>query len=687
MTFFAYLRGMFRHFFRHKSSLLTPISILSLIGLMGCASVGSPGGGWYDETPPVLLRSEPAEGSINTSKNKITLRFDENVKLDKANEKLTISPPQVKSPIVMSNAKTVTIELQDTLVPNTTYTIDLGDAVQDNNEGNVLDGLTLTFSTGDHIDTMKVSGILLNAQDLEPITGAYVGIYKVYDDGSFVQGDSLQGTDSIIALYPDSVFMLRPFERAGKTNATGHFLISGVAPGRYRMYALMDGNTNYKYDVSSEDIAFLDSLIVPSIEPCQIRDTIAEDSIVVRDSWRYLPDDLTLFMFNEGRYTHYLDEIEWKDSVHLSVRFASIMPALPTISLLGEEERGEADINKDSWLICEPNPTKDTLTYWIRDSLVFQRDTLSLVMSYIFTEDGHDIIRTDTVALENPRPKVEVKEEKKSKKEEDSKGKKKEKKRKKGKEEEETAPADTLPKITYMQLKMLNKESIDIGARPVFETSAPLDSMDMKGLHLLQMKDSTWQAMDYRLEQDSLNLRRYTMHAIPHFSPGNSYRIIADSASMHDIYGNPIDSTCLSFKEKKPEEYAHLLIRVSNVQGPAIVELLSEKDVPIQRVQVKAGQAKFVNVPQGNYYARLIEDKNDNGKFDTGSVIDHVQPEKVFYLGEKLTLRTNWNHEQNWDVRATAIDKQKPTDLIKNKPKEKVEKKSKNEEYRRKMGK
>lgn len=123
---------------------------------MGCASVGSPGGGWYDETPPVLLKSDPGEGATGVNKKKITLRFDENIKLDNASEKLTVSPPQVKSPTVMSNAKTVTIELQDTLIPNTTYTIDLGDAVQDNNEGNPLEGLTLTFSTGDHIDTMKV---------------------------------------------------------------------------------------------------------------------------------------------------------------------------------------------------------------------------------------------------------------------------------------------------------------------------------------------------------------------------------------------------------------------------------------------------------------------------------------------------------------------------------------------------
>ncbi len=711
MTFFTYLRSMFRHFLRHHKGLLAPLSILSMVGLMSCASVGSPGGGWYDETPPVLVKSDPGEGATSVNKRKITLRFDENIKLDNASEKLTVSPPQIKSPTIMSNAKTVTIELQDTLIPNTTYTIDLGDAVQDNNEGNPLEGLSLTFSTGDHIDTMKISGVVLNAEDLEPITGAYVGIYKVYDDGRLVQGDSLHGVDSIIALYPDSVFMLRAFERAGKTDAYGRFTINGVAPGRYRAYAIMDGNTNYMYDVSTEDVAFLDSLIVPSMEPCKIHDTIwsklnlhtvekavnstkkgkelldtlAYDSIVVRDGWRYLPDDLELRMFNEGHYTLYLDEITWKDSIHLNVRFATKMPSLPIITLLDEEDLGEAAIDKDAWLICEPNPTNDTLTYWIRDSLIYQRDTLALEISYMFTQDGQDILRTDTLYLENPKPKVD--ESKKDKeKEDDSKAKKKDKKRKKGKDSEEVAaPKDTLPHITFMKLNLLNKGDLDIGGRPKFEASAPLDSLDLEGIHLMHEKDSTWQEMEFRLEQDSLNLRRYTMHAIPHFSPGGSYRIIADSASMHDVYGNPVDSTCLSFKEKKPDDYSHLLIHISNATEPAFVQLLNEKDAPVQQVAVKNGQAKFVNVPEGKYYARLVQDHNGNGKFDVGSIVDRIQPEEVFYLKELLQLRTNWNHEQHWDVLAQPLNKQKATEIIKNKPKEKTEKKSKNEEYRKKM--
>ena len=289
-----------------------------------------------------------------------------------------------------NHLKQCEIELRDTLQANTTYTIDLGDAVQDNNEGNPLENLSLTFSTGDHIDTMKVMGTLLNAKDLEPVTGAFVGIYALNEDGIFPargkEGDSLQlAIDSIVALYPDSIFSLRPFERAGKTDSYGRFTISGVGPGKYRMYAVKDGNTNYMYDVNTEDIAFVDSLIIPSVGSHTASDTIWNrfdslkvDSIYVHEVTDYYPNDLCLRMFNEGHVIRYLDDMKWKDSTQITLNFAARMPEPPVITLLDEEDRGPARLDKDAWLICEPNPTNDTLVYWLRDSLVYHRDTLHL---------------------------------------------------------------------------------------------------------------------------------------------------------------------------------------------------------------------------------------------------------------------------------------------------------------------
>ena len=684
MTIFVYLRGMFRHFLTKKRSKLAPLALLSFAGLLGCASIGSPGGGLYDETPPALVRSEPAEAATSVNRQKITMRFNENIKLDNANEKMTISPPQVKAPTISSNAKTLTIELRDTLQANTTYTIDLGDAVQDNNEGNPLENLSLTFSTGDHIDTMKVMGTLLNAKDLEPVTGAFVGIYALNEDGIFPargkEGDSLQlAIDSIVALYPDSIFSLRPFERAGKTDSYGRFTISGVGPGKYRMYAVKDGNTNYMYDVNTEDIAFVDSLIIPSVGSHTASDTIWNrfdslkvDSIYVHEVTDYYPNDLCLRMFNEGHVIRYLDDMKWKDSTQITLNFAARMPEPPVISLLDEEDRGPARLDKDAWLICEPNPTNDTLVYWLRDSLVYHRDTLHLTVTYPFTQNGIDIIRTDTMHLE--KPEINVPEDQHP---EDKDDKKKKKRRKKDQEE---APKDTLPKTVFMSIKLLDSK-IDVGKRPRFETSAPLDSLNTEALHLEQQKDTIWVPLDFELVQDSLRLRRYTLHAKPHFSPGQNYRLICDSASMFDIYGHPLDSIAMTFSEKKSDEYAHLLVNVQGVEGEAFVQLLNEKDNPVQQVSVKNGQARFPQAPVGKCYVRLVEDRNGNGIFDVGSIDGRIQPENVFYLPKMLEMRENWDYSETWNVRATELDKQKLDELKQNKPKEKKEKKSKNEEY------
>ena len=139
--------------------------------LYSCASVGRIEGGPYDETPPRFISGTPTPGALHHNKNKLSIEFDEFIKLDKPNEKIVISPPQVQQPEIKSNGKKVVITLQDTLKPNTTYTFDFGDAIQDNNEGNPLENFFYSFSTGDRLDSMAVAGTVLNAANLEPVKG------------------------------------------------------------------------------------------------------------------------------------------------------------------------------------------------------------------------------------------------------------------------------------------------------------------------------------------------------------------------------------------------------------------------------------------------------------------------------------------------------------------------------------
>lgn len=135
-----------------------------------------------------------------------------------------VSPPQLETPEIVASGKRIKIELLDSLKPNTTYTIDFSDAITDNNEDNPLGNYTYSFSTGDAIDTLEVSGKVLQAKDLEPVKGILVGLYNDLSD---------------------TAFTTKPMLRVSRTDGSGRFVIKGVAPGTYRVYALQDADGNY----------------------------------------------------------------------------------------------------------------------------------------------------------------------------------------------------------------------------------------------------------------------------------------------------------------------------------------------------------------------------------------------------------------------------------------------------------
>lgn len=225
--------------------------------LNGCARMGSPDGGWYDETPPSVVSTDPAEGATNVTKKKIYINFDEFIKIDNPTENVVVSPPQIEAPEIKAQGKRIIVSLQDTLKPNITYTIDFSNAISDNNEGNPLGNYAYTFSTGDHIDTLQVSGYVLQAEDLEPVKGILVGLY---DD------------------LADSAFKTKPMLRVSKTDSRGHFIIKGVAPGKYHVFALQDADGNYTFSQKSEMLAFNHDIIEPTFKPDIRQDTTWTDS-------------------------------------------------------------------------------------------------------------------------------------------------------------------------------------------------------------------------------------------------------------------------------------------------------------------------------------------------------------------------------------------------------------------------
>ena len=627
-----------------------PLMLITLL-IASCARMGSPDGGPYDETPPVVVRTNPAIGAINNQEKHIVLEFDEYIKLQNASEKIIISPPQVEVPEIKTNGKRVIVELIDTLKPNTTYSIDFGDAITDNNEGNPMGQFAFTFSTGNVIDSMEVSGTVLDASNLEPIKGMQVGLY---------------------ADLSDTAFTSKPLERIARTDASGHFSIKGVAPGSYHIYGLMDGDQDYKFSQKSEMIAFMDSLIVPYSEPAIRKDTFWIDSLTIDTIidvpyTRYLPDDLLLRAFKEEINIQYLEKNERLTPNKFSLYFATKADTLPTIHGLNFDE-------KDAFII-EKSFHNDTIHYWIKDSTLIQLDTLKMAIDYLYTDTlGLLSPYTDTLYMAPKKTLAMFQKEKEKEMEEFQKQLKK--RRRRLKEGEELT--DTLPPIKFLKTKVTSIK--DVHATLMLEFNEPLTRIDTQAIHLRLKVDTLWKEIPYRFEQIEEQIRKFRIRA--EWRPEQEYELAIDSAAFTGLYGLHTDKQKQTMKMRSLDDYGTLAfdIKGGGLSPNAYVELLNEQDKPVRRERIERGHVEFFFLSQGKYYARIINDTNGNDKWDTGLYTEHQQPEFVYYFPQMLEVRTLWDMRQDWNIHETPIIKQKPLEITKQKPNEKKEKRSKNAE-------
>lgn len=599
---------------------------------VACANMGRPEGGPRDELPPVYVRSNPALGQLNFKGNKITVDFDENIQLDDAMNKIVVSPAQHTTPAISSNGRRVTIELRDTLIPNTTYTLDFADAVKDLNEGNVLDGFAMDFATGDTIDTLRISGMVFEARTLEPAQGMLVGVYSNLSD---------------------TAISTLPFERITKTNQLGQFTLRNLKAGTYRVYALNDVNRDYHWD-RSEDVAFYDVAVSPSSEPTVITDTLTRhtgerDSLVMRDATRFLPDDLLLTWFNEGYASQYLRDYKRPERNKLTFQFGAKSDTLPILRLLNTHRAGD---EISTWATLDASPTLDTLTYWISDTSLVSLDSITLEATYLRTDTLDNLVwGTDTLKF-NMRPEKKKKEKKKKKKDDEE--------------------ADTIPPVPHMELRMLSGSSQDLHKGLTLSAGSPVVRFDTAAIHLEIQVDTLW----YRIVPPKFTrpepLRPMVFTAPYKWEEGTKYRLTIDSAAVNDIYGLDNAQLVHEFTTKKSEDYSAISFNVSGLDGrKGIVEVLSRSDKPVASAPVNGDLATIRYLSPGTYYARLFIDANDDGEWTTGSITDSIQPEEVYYYPKKINLKKNWTIEQSWNINELPVDQQKPQEIKKNKPKRK----------------
>lgn len=617
------------------------LSILSLAIIImsqmmsSCANPGSgPDGGAYDETPPKIISMSPKLGKRHANPRKIEIIFDENIKLDNPQEKVTVSPAQVDPPEISSSGKRITVTLHDTLKPNTTYTIDFGEAISDNNEGNPFGNFTYYFSTGDALDTMEIAGTVVDAQTLAPVKGVLVGLYNEDDD---------------------SAFQTRPFDRVARTSEDGKFSIKGVRNGSYKLYALKDVDGDLMFSSRSEIMGFTDKTYqtssFPDIRYDTIwRDTVYYDSIKVVHYTHYTPDDVVILAFQHAdKPRHFLkkqrDVPEW-----FRMYFTGPSGHRPEITGL--------NFDANDRFVEISSPFNDTITYWLKDSALLKQDTLAFAYSYMETDDstGMDTLRTDTFELV---PRMTMARKLKERAEEMKRfEKEREKRHKRGDYSQETLPAEFIELIVKVQGNLPPNENIPISIKQ------PFARFDESRVHLYLGPDTARTEAPFRLDRHETDPMLYVLRGEWNYE--QQYTLVIDSAAAENIYGLVNRKVEKRFKISKQEEFGSVFVTLPDADSSAIVQLMQDDKRVVRQEHYSEGSADFFYVKPGKYYLRMFIDDDGDDLWTPGDYSERRQPERMYYYNKQVDVRANWDTEITWNAKSIPILQQKPEGLRKN---------------------
>ncbi len=566
-----------------------------------CANTTTPpSGGPKDTIPPVITKLNPLAGTINipTHKTKLELTFNEYVVV-KDPKSLFLSPPLEKSPKFKIKNKSVVVYFENDLDSNRTYTLDVTNAIADNNEGNMFPGYTLVFSTGDRIDSMMVTGTVQDCNTLQPIKGATVMLYKD-------QADS-------------AVFLKRP-DAAMKTDDWGYFCLRNIQDTIYRMYALIDENNNNMYDPETEKIAFLDSLVKPVMK---VNDTLPELQ-------KYDMKDTVCCLTRKSE--HELNVFKEKPSKQMIVNKERIGERTAYITFMAPYAQIDSiwikGVPQDK-LITQFNLEQDSLEIWVNDPRK-QPDTLFLNVNYL---------KTDTLGVLNPfTEEIKLVKPKKLP----------------GKTSQKDIKKEDTTAVFTIDAKPENIEQYGFVMEfkyPVVETA--FDSLGFRFLNPRQQESKG----AYTVTQDSLNLRKYVVRPKDKLLPGYEYYLKVPHRKFKDINGFYNDSTEVKVSLPNDDKLSTMILKMSNVKNKYIVDLLDEKRANVLRSYIIDSDTDllFPYLKAGKYSIRITEDLNRNGLVDTGILLEHKQPEKVrFYKLEDGTFLIDIPEmvelEQNIDV-------------------------------------
>lgn len=559
---------------------LIPVGIIlsTMIFSHSCANTTTPpSGGPKDTIPPLITEIYPALGQLNVprSKTKLEIKFNEYVVV-KDPKSLYLSPPLEKAPKHKIKGKGVIVYFESDLDSNKTYTLDLTNAIADNNEGNMYPGYTLVFSTGDHIDSMMVTGIVQDCNTLNPIKGATVMLYKD-------QADS-------------AIFLKRP-DAAVKTDDWGFFCLRNIQDTVYRMYAIVDDNNNNMYEAENERVAFIDTLIkpvnmvgdsIPELMKYDMKDTL---NCLARKT------EFSLNIFREKPTKQLIVNKERIGERTAYITFMAPYAQIDSIWIKG--------VPKEK-LITQFNVMQDSLEIWINDPKT-QPDTLFLNVRYMKTDTlGMLNLFTEEIKLNKPKSLLVGKSAKKDIKKEDT----------------------TCVFTLEAKPELVEQYGFTMEFKYPVVTEA-FDSLIFRTVNPRQQETFG----KYKVIQDTLNLRKYTIMPVDKFQAGWEYYLKVPHRKFTDINGFYNDSTEVKVTLPSDDKLSSISLVLSNVNNKYIVDLLNEKrDNVIRSFIIDKDQTLlFPYIKAGKYSIRFTEDVNRNGIVDTGNLLEHKQPEKVLF--------------------------------------------------------
>ncbi|MCD6366699.1 MAG: Ig-like domain-containing protein, partial [Bacteroidales bacterium] len=536
-----------------------------------------PSGGTKDVTPPKLLKTTPENESINFKENNIELSFDEFVVLKDINKQLLISPPFNKKPNIVVHGKKIQIKLKDTLTENTTYIFNFGNAITDFNEGNIFKNFSYAFSTGSYIDSMQIAGQVVNAFSLKP-----------------------ENKESVVLLYNyfnDSVPRKVLPRYVTRTDKSGFFRFSYLKPQNYYIVALNEINDNYLFDLPTEKIGFLDSIITPA---CKIvQDTVSDSLIVTRTL--FLPDSLTLLLFAEKQKTQYITDYKRLTPSHCQIIFFAPNTILPEIHSL----------ETDSFEI-ETSEKNDTLQIWLpNDTNLISKDTVSFVFSYDFISDSGNVSAKDTLYFKLKKT----------------------------------------PKPNPLSFSAANKFPMPENQKVIINFSEPVAQFDTSKIKFVVTSESSVDTIPFLTKKvDSIG-RKYLIENNWQF--GKSYKISFDTSAIFSVYNHCNDSTGLNISIQDPDYYGMIRCKIITAEKNIVFQLLDANDVLLRETNAFPNDSilVFKQLNPGTYRLKVFIDRNNNGEWDTGNLEKMKQPETVSFYPKTMEVKSGWEMEYDWKIK------------------------------------